>query len=696
MQQIRSALSLFNGISGLHLALDKAQINVEQVYYSEIDKFANKVTEQRYPNDIALGDVTKWKEWDIDWSSVDLVSAGFPCFAKGSSVLTKMGYKDISEVEIGDLVMTHKNRWKEVITLFHKENFIYKVKAQGLLETETTEEHPYLVSKMFRVNGKRVFSKPDWVEVKDLKVGDFICYPKILNENNPLNLTLDEAYLIGRYIADGHTTMHNRTETGREDERFYNLILSVGSHKIPNTPIKHHLHKHTQSTHRMVFSNKRLVNIVEEYCGRGAKNKVINPMLLELPKDLLEQLLCGLMDGDGSCRDGIYSLTTVSKELVMSLNLAIMKLYGVVGNITYTKRPPKTVICGRTVNQSDTYTLRFTKEARKQKHYHETEDYFLAPIKEVVETGSLKDVYNIEVDVDNSYTVNNCIVHNCQAWSVAGKQLGDKDERGMLFWTTLDIIKTVLEHNPKAKFLMENVKMKKDFEEYITQHTTEALGYVEKTLINSALVSAQNRNRYYWTNFEVAQPEDRGILLKDIVEGDNIDLYTELENDIRNDKVVSEQKLNGISQTMTRALNNGKNPDQKANSLTACAYKGMGTNGMTNILVKNDNVVVRATVQANAEHTYNGKVPTLTAAMGVGGGNVPLLTDNETASQYKGKYIDKNDRLKYRKLTPLECERLQTVPDNWTECLSNTQRYKSLGNGWTIDVIVHILECAYK
>ena len=361
MQQIRSALSLFNGISGLHLALDKAQINVEQVYYSEIDKFANKVTEQQYPNDIALGDVTKWKEWDIDWYSVDLVSAGFPC----------------------------------------------------------------------------------------------------------------------------------------------------------------------------------------------------------------------------------------------------------------------------------------------------------------------------------------------QAWSVAGKQLGDKDERGMLFWTTLDIIKTVLEHNPKAKFLMENVKMKKDFEEYITHHTTEVLGYVEKTLINSALVSAQNRNRYYWTNFEVAQPEDRGILLKDIVEGDHIELYNELENDIRNDKVVSEQKLNGISQTMTRALNNGKNPDQKANSLTACAYKGMGTNGMTNVLI-NNNVVVRATVQANAEHTYNGKVPTLTAAMGVGGGNVPLLTDNETASQYKGKYIDKNDRLKYRKLTPLECERLQTVPDNWTECLSNTQRYKSLGNGWTIDVIVHILECAFK
>ena len=106
----------------------------------------------------------------------------------------------------------------------------------------------------------------------------------------------------------------------------------------------------------------------------------------------------------------------------------------------------------------------------------------------------------------------------CQAWSVAGQQQGDKDERGMLFWTTLEIIKHVLYFNPKAKFLMENVKMKKDFEEYITHHTTQALGYVEKTLINSALVSAQNRNRYYWTNFPVTQPDDKGILLKDILE----------------------------------------------------------------------------------------------------------------------------------------------------------------------------------
>lgn len=121
--------------------------------------------------------------------------------------------------------------------------------------------------------------------------------------------------------------------------------------------------------------------------------------------------------------------------------------------------------------------------------------------------------------------------------------------------------------------------------------------------------------------------------------------------------------------------------DEKTNTLTT---------------VQKDNVVVRATVQANAEHTYNGKVPTLTASMGIGGGNVPLLTDSETASQYKGRYIDKNDRLEYRKLTPIECERLQTFTDGWTDSVSNTQRYKALGNAWTVDVIVHILKCAFK
>lgn len=210
----------------------------------------------------------------------------------------------------------------------------------------------------------------------------------------------------------------------------------------------------------------------------------------------------------------------------------------------------------------------------------------------------------------------------CQAWSVAGKQMGDKDERGMLFWTMLDVMKHVRYYNPKAHFLIENVKMKKDFEQYITHHTEQALGVVHKTLINSALVSAQNRQRYYWTDFEVTQPEDKGIVLADIIE----DGFTD-RNKVQKDNVVIIQKARGHNKGGLKALD-GKTP-----TLSSCSWQ--------------DN-----------NHLTNG--------------------------------------LTYRKLTPLECERLQTLPDNYTNHVSNTQRYRMIGNGWTIDVISHILRHIYQ
>ena len=213
----------------------------------------------------------------------------------------------------------------------------------------------------------------------------------------------------------------------------------------------------------------------------------------------------------------------------------------------------------------------------------------------------------------------------CQAWSMAGKQLGDKDERGMLFWTMLDIMKHIQSVNPKVNFMIENVKMKKEFEEYITTHTENALGKVYKILINSALVSAQNRNRYYWTSFKVKQPEDKGILLKDIIEhtGD----YT-----IMLDKFVKRQE--GL-----KCLRDDLNG--KAVNLSAMEY------------------------------VKNGR---------------------------QGDYIKcLSEKGKYRKLTPRECLRLQTVPEHHIDTLlndgiSNTQLYKMCGNGWTMDVIAHIFK----
>ena len=252
----------------------------------------------------------------------------------------------------------------------------------------------------------------------------------------------------------------------------------------------------------------------------------------------------------------------------------------------------------------------------------------------------------------------------CQAWSVAGKQLGDKDERGMLFWTTLEIIAHVLKHNPKAKFLMENVKMKKDFEQYITHHTEQALGRVEKTLINSALVSAQNRQRYYWTNFEVTHPDDKGVLLRDILE------------DGMNDRSKSQTILATIYKENAKSM-------IKRNKLGLVVYS-VNDNDRVSGITENErgfrphkgDAAKSGISELGRILKSDSKTDTLTTS------HPPKMALNSEVSD-----------LKYRKLTPLECERLQTFPDNWTDCVSNTQRYKSLGNAWTIDVIAHILKC---
>lgn len=212
----------------------------------------------------------------------------------------------------------------------------------------------------------------------------------------------------------------------------------------------------------------------------------------------------------------------------------------------------------------------------------------------------------------------------CQSWSLAGKQLGDKDERGMLFWVTLDIISFVLQCNPKAKFMLENVKMKKEFEDYITLHTENALGIVHKTLINSALVSAQNRNRFYWTNFEVTQPTDKGVQLSSVIESGAVD----------------------------RA---------KSYCIDANYHKG---GSLKNYLEKKRRQIALS------------------------------------QSECRLCVFEKDDNRPIRMLTVRECERLQTLPDNYTlvtdaqgkQLVSDTQRYKALGNGFTVDVIAHIFK----
>ena len=212
----------------------------------------------------------------------------------------------------------------------------------------------------------------------------------------------------------------------------------------------------------------------------------------------------------------------------------------------------------------------------------------------------------------------------CQGFSFAGKQLNFNDPRSKLFF---EFVRLKNELKPKY-FLLENVKMKQEFQDIIS----EQLG-VKPILINSSLVSAQNRERLYWTNIpNITQPKDKGLVLKDILD------YSITFNYDKEKYKYTPRKYNG-------------NP--------LCHHIGTGN-------FKGGNQLKRI-------YSETGKAPTLTT---ISGG-------------CQQKKVSNNNGV-WRELTPVEYERLQTVPDDYTKGVCNNARYTMLGNGWTVDVIAHI------
>ena len=302
----------------------------------------------------------------------------------------------------------------------------------------------------------------------------------------------------------------------------------------------------------------------------------------------------------------------------------------------------------------------------------------------------------------------------CQGFSFAGGQLAFDDPRSKLFF---EFVRIKEELQPKY-FLLENVKMKQEFQDVITKY----MG-VEPIEINSSLFSAQNRRRLYWTNIPVDMDiKDKGLVLKDILQTDH------------NEPPVPINERNA---------RHHKHPYQKALCTTASMYKGAGNNGMTIVdrhiplgyLV--DKLIPVGEAEEYAHYNYRatkevyhmeGKAPTLLTMQGgnrepkvatysAKGGRIvnrrldeqgvrkdyqmdlPLTPQVEIRSDDKTNCLTTLQKdnvvvegMTWRKLTPIECERLQTLPDNYTEGVSKTQRYKMIGNGWTVDVIAHILK----
>ncbi len=239
----------------------------------------------------------------------------------------------------------------------------------------------------------------------------------------------------------------------------------------------------------------------------------------------------------------------------------------------------------------------------------------------------------------------------CQGFSVAGKQLNFNDSRSALFFEFLNS----LNHFKPKYFLLENVaRMNAE-----TQDIISGLLGCEPIRINSNLVSAQNRDRLYWTNIpNQTQPEDKKIVLADV-------MHEKTSEYVKVSKKGTYKKFQDKASCLTGGGHSGGNHsdmDLLGIPKNRCYHIGeaLGINGHD--LLK----------RVYADY---GKAPTVTCITG--------------GSQYSKIAVDDYN---WRRLSPVECERLQTVPDNYTEGVSNSQRYKMLGNGWTVDVIAHILK----
>lgn len=256
----------------------------------------------------------------------------------------------------------------------------------------------------------------------------------------------------------------------------------------------------------------------------------------------------------------------------------------------------------------------------------------------------------------------------CQWFSMAGKMLNFEDPRSKLFFEYIRILK---ETKPKY-FLLENVKMKKEFRDAINSY----LRWIEPTLIDSALVSAQHRERYYrvwvlqddWTyaKVDIPQPEDKGILLKDVIIQWGVDEKYHLTD--RQIKVI--QRNFGAKSAIRNQLVKWELETQLN------IHKDEKSNCVVSSYSDKLNMVAIAYAPWSREFETQGwkedKSPTI------------------CARDYKDPKIV-STWVSIRKLTPEECERLQTLPDKYTEGVSNTQRYKALWNWRTVDVIAHIL-----
>ena len=522
-----SVLSLFTGIGGMDMGfggdviVHKNSISTDfanniKCNYEDIDGFVNlipKMFNVVFQNDILEGakkvcelnnthsnyivkSIYELLSENYNFPKTDIVIGGFPCFVKGTKILTQNGYKNIECVELCDKLLTHTGNFQSILNLQKKiyigNLFNIDVKYHPDIIT-CTEEHPFYIrekKKMWNNKLRKyeyIFENPIWKKANELTMCDYFGMPinnnkivpeftfeKVINqykkEQTYIKLdNLDYWFVMGYLIGDGWIEETNKKygrcmykiRNNKDEKEVFERINRV----LPITD------KNCNSGRCKKFGCSDFIwyNILKQF-GKYAYGKLIPEWVQDAPKEFIQEFINGYVKADGCIsKNNTIRVTTVSYNLAFGLQRLYLKL-GHIFAISKRILPKTTTIGGRIVNQRQNYTIKgkIHKEKNMSSFIDTTNNYaWFSPFKinkvKVIE----EPVYNFEVENDNSYIVENLCVHNCNDFSHAGKRKGFnsetthnlKDEltidnsRGTLYKSFVSVVDKV---KPKI-FIAENV-----------------------------------------------------------------------------------------------------------------------------------------------------------------------------------------------------------------------------------------------
>ena len=492
-----TGISLFSGMGGDSYGMKKAGVKV--IAYSEFQPVFRNTHDLNFSNCEIIGDsvnsdITKVKDSEFAkyTNKVDMLFAGFPCFVTGTKVLTNNGYKNIEDVNLDDLLLTHTGKFNKILNLQRKicdNNDLYELIINENNIIKCTEEHPFYVRNKRKVwnneNNKydTVFSDCIWKSANKLTENDYL--GMVINNNEIIN---------NFNITDLINNNFDKNENFEYiDLNNKNIWFKMGAY-IAN-PIDYNDNDYNN------------INILFSYIFNFNNNNLYNMYIPEwiqdAPKTYINEFINGYISKNSCSYDLNNSSSKFTKLFSSSYNVSyslqrlLLKL-NIISNIYCLKK-----YFNNNTNFKYLYTIEYNKSNNYNKYGFIENNYFWFSnysIKKVnSDNNSINNsdndifVYNFEVNNDNSYIIENIIVHNCQGFSQAGKKMDD-DPRNTLF---KDFVRATSIIKPKY-IIGENVKG------LLTRKTSSNLNYID-------VIVDEFKKLNYTVKYKVLKAEQYGV-----------------------------------------------------------------------------------------------------------------------------------------------------------------------------------------